>query len=526
MWQLPPLSPEEILDYLRKSRTDDPLLSVQEVLSKHEQMLDDWVERNLPGLGKIPEGNRYREVVSGETIDSRPKVQELLRRIESPRIKAILIVEPQRLSRGDLEDIGRLVKLLRYSNTLVITLQYTYDLRDERDRDLFERELKRGNEFLEYQKRIMNNGRLLAVENGWYIGNKPPYGYDIVTVKDGRRTCYTLKPNPEQAPVVKMIFDWYAQGYSSSRVARTLNDMGVPTASGTGKWHRETVTKFRTNQHYIGKVVWNRRKNVKTIEDGEVVVSRPVNYEGMLVFPGRQEPIIDMDTWNTVQELRDKIPHVKKKEKCVNPFAGLVYCQCGRAMSRRPYIKHGKERAAARLICADQTSCQTASCTVDELMAEVVEVLREAIHDFDLKIEASTQDSVVLHEQMISRLEKRLDELNKLEISQWDKYTQEAMPKHIFEHLNGKVLAEKEEVQQALCTARDTLPEPIDYAKKRATFADALKALQDPEVSARKQNLLLKQCIDRIEYNRNKKETTNRRYGTPEPLELDIHLRV
>lgn len=174
MWNLPPMKPDGIILYLRKSRTDDPILSVEEVLAKHEQMLDEWVERNLPGLGRVPEENRYREVVSGETLDSRPKVQEVLRRIESPRIKAVLIVEPQRLSRGDLEDIGRLVKLLRYSNTLVLTLQYSYDLRDERDRDAFERELKRGNEFLEYTKRIMYNGRLLSVENGNFIGNTAP----------------------------------------------------------------------------------------------------------------------------------------------------------------------------------------------------------------------------------------------------------------------------------------------------------------------------------------------------------------
>ena len=139
MWILPKMTVDDILIYLRKSRTDDPALSVEEVLSKHEQMLDDWIARNMPDTARrIPECNRYREVVSGETIDSRPRVQELLSRIESPRIKAVLIVEPQRLSRGDLEDIGRLVKLLRYTNTIVITLQYTYDLRDERDRDMFE----------------------------------------------------------------------------------------------------------------------------------------------------------------------------------------------------------------------------------------------------------------------------------------------------------------------------------------------------------------------------------------------------
>ena len=107
---------DEILVYLRKSRTDDPLLTVEEVLQRHEAILDEWAEKNL-GM-KIPEENKFREVVSGETIADRPEVQKVLRMIESPKIKAILIVEIQRLSRGDLEDAGRLIKLLRYTNTL------------------------------------------------------------------------------------------------------------------------------------------------------------------------------------------------------------------------------------------------------------------------------------------------------------------------------------------------------------------------------------------------------------------------
>lgn len=143
--------PEEILEYLRKSRSDDPTLSVDEVLSRHREILKNWEERNLDGF--VPEENIYREVVSGETLDGRPEILRILKRIEDPRIKAILVVDVQRLSRGDLEDCGRLIKLLRYTKTHVITPQKTYDLDDEYDRDAFERELKRGNEYLEYFKK-------------------------------------------------------------------------------------------------------------------------------------------------------------------------------------------------------------------------------------------------------------------------------------------------------------------------------------------------------------------------------------
>ena len=110
---------------------------------------------------------------------------KVLKKIESPAYKAIAVVDVQRLSRGDLEDAGRLIRLLRYTNTYVITPTKIYDLRDEYDRDAFERELKRGNEFLEYQKKIMNRGRLLSVQQGNFIGSIAPYGYDKDIFVDG-----------------------------------------------------------------------------------------------------------------------------------------------------------------------------------------------------------------------------------------------------------------------------------------------------------------------------------------------------
>lgn len=525
MWPLPPLSPEEILLYLRKSQSDDPLLTVAETLAKHEQMLDGWVERNLPGAGKVPESNRIREVVSGETIDGRPGMLDLLSRIESPRVKAILIVEPQRLSRGSLRDIGRLVELLQYSNTIVITLQYSYDLREERDRKSFERELMAGNEYLEYYKRIQRNGRIQSVQNGNYIGTWAPYGYKKVQYKEGKQTCYTLEPIPEEARIVKLIFEMYRDGHSSHKIARTLNEMGIKTKKGK-KWGAESLKKMRTNEHYLGKVVWNRRKEVKTIENGEVVVSRPLSHD-YLVYPGRQPAIIEQELWDAVQEIRDKIPPVKSKAKCVNPFAGLVTCRCGTPMTKRVYKKRdGSERNPPRLLCVDQAECGVASCLVSEMTDAVVGILKEAIEDFDLQIKNNSGDTAELHRQIIAQHEKRLEELNKLELSQWDKYTQEGMPKHIFDQLNEKVLQEKADVQQALCLARDSLPEPVDYEKKKALFSDALELLKDPDAPALEQNMLLKKCIDHIEYYREKKKSNNRRYGDPEPMQLDVHLRV
>ena len=524
MWQLPRLSTQDILIYLRKSRTDDPMLTVEEVLSKHEQMLNEWVERNLPGCAPVPEENRYREVVSGETIESRPKVQELLRRIESPRVKAVLIVEPQRLSRGDLEDIGRLVKILRYTNTLAITLQYSYDLNDERDRDMFERELKRGNEFLEYQKRIMGNGRILSVQNGNFIGQHPPYGYRKVIIKEGKRKCHTLEPIPEEAEIVKLVFQLYAQGTNAHAIARTLNGMGIPSPAGC-KWTAQSVKPMVTNDHYIGMVHWNRRKTVKVIEQGELIATRPRNKD-YLVYPGKHPAIINQELWDAVQDIRGKMPPVKDKVKYTNVFSGLIYCQCGAAMSRRQYKRDGVERSAPRLLCLNQTECCTASCTVEEMTAETIKILRAAIADIDLQIQRGPSDAALMQRQLIAQLEKHLDDLEQQEYTLWDKYTQEAMPQHIFAKLKDKIYQERQQTQQALATARENAPEQVDYEQRRATFHAALELLQSPDASVRETNLMLKKCIKKITYNRKMKNNNNRRFGTPEPIELEVSLNI
>lgn len=511
---------------LRKSRADDPLLTVEEVLAKHEQMLDDHIERILPGAGRIPEGNRFREVVSGgEALDSRPTMLAALRTIESPNKKAIAVVEPQRLSRGSLEDIGRLVKILRYSNTIVITLQYTYDLRDDRDRELFERELMRGTEFLDYQKRIMNNGRLLSVQNGNYIGQSAPYGYKKVMYKEGKRKCYTLEPIPDEVEVVKMVFEMYRDGIGMVRIADKLNAMHIPSAKG-GKWSKEVLSGMLSNVHYIGKVKWNGRRNVKRIEDGEVVVSRP-RAEDYLIYEGKQPAIIDQELWDAVQERRGKIPRNPKNTDGFNPLAGVMFCECGRSMSARPFKARGVEYCAPRFLCSQQRECGNASATMSEVMDEVVKVLRQTISEFEVRIKNGTDDSAQIHHQMVARLEKRLRELQELEIAQWDAKTKGGMPEHVFERLNGETVAELAEVQQALCTARDTLPGPINLQEKVVTFRAALDALLDPEAPVKEKNKLLKACIERITYSRKRVGNNGHpKRGEETPIHLDVKLRV
>ena len=500
------LQPDEIIDYLRKSRSDDPLLTVEEVLARHESILDEWAEKNLGA--RVPEKNKYREVVSGETIADRPEIQKVLKLIESPKIKAILIVEVQRLSRGDLEDCGRLIKILRYTNTLVITPQKIYDLRDEYDRDAFERELKRGNDYLEYIKKIMSRGTLRSVSEGNYVGSIPPYGYDKVWVTEGKRKCPTLAINEEQANAVRMIFDMYInQNMGMQTICNQLDSMGVKPPKGV-RWSNRALTDMLSNIHYLGKVKWNWRKTITVVEDGEIKKTRPKAEIGeYLIYEGRHEAIITEEIFNATQEKLGKNPRKKRNTGIRNPFAGLVYCQCGRAMSLRTYTAH---ESKPRIICDDQAHCHTGSCTYDELHEMVKGVLTQCIEDFEHRIKSNSGDSMKLHEKLLKSLEKKMQDLEAKEIAQWEAQSHPdeslRMPPHIFKMLNEKLLKEKEEVKEAMCNARKSMPDPVDYQEKVVRFRKALEALEDTERDAGDKNRLLKDCIERIDYNREKPE--------------------
>lgn len=494
--------PEEVIDYLRKSRSDDPLLTVEEVLSKHEAMLDEWAEKHLGAV--VPEENKYREVVSGETIAERPEINRVLRLIESPQYKAVAVVEPQRLTRGDLEDIGRLMKLLKHTNTLVITPQRIYDLRDEYDWDAFERELKRGNDYLEYTKKILNRGRLLSVSQGNYVGNTAPYGYDKTFVTEGKRKCPILVPNKEEADVVRMMFDLYVnKDMGCTNICKKFDAMGIKPPKGE-HWSAAAMTKMLENIHYIGKVKWNHRKTLTIVEEGEFKKTRPVAKVGeYLIYDGKHEAIVPEELFNAAQAKKGRNTRQKPNTKIRNPFAGLIWCKCGRAMSLRVYKNRD---SAPRLLCDGQTYCKTGSCLYTEMEERVSAILADCIRDFQVRLKNNEGDSVKLHMRLINNLEAKQKELEAKELAQWEAQADpdpaKRMPPHIFQKLNEKLLKEKEEVRQALCKAYESMPEPVDYEEKIAQFTEALNALHNPDVDAATKNRLLKACIERIEYHR------------------------
>ena len=548
-YQLPPgITPEEILEYLRKSRSDDPTLTVEEVLEKHERQLDEWAERTLGS--KIPEENKFREVVSGETIEARTEIQKVLKMIESPKIKGVLIKEVSRLGRPSLKEIGILSELFQYSNTLIITPERFFDLRNKYDKDAFEREMMRGNEYLEYFKAIQQNGRLASVAAGNYIGSIAPYGFDKIWITEGKKKCPTLQIKESEATVVRMIFDMYVnQNMGVNNICNKLDDMKIKPPKGEF-WSPLALRDMLVNDHYVGKVKWNWKKTIATVENGEVVRRQTKSKVGeYLVYDGKHEAIITEEIFNAAREKMGSNPRNRPSTKLRNPLAGLLFCQCGRAMSYRTY----KSRSCdPRFLCNGQTHCNSGSCLVSDMIERVCDILERCIADFELRLTNDTGDSAKLHAKLIKNLEKQMKELKERELAQWEQQSHpdpsQRMPAEIFKQLNERLLNEKAEIQDALCKAYESMPEPVDYEEKIGKFRDALEALKDPDVDAEVKNNLLKACIERIDYKREKperiksqqiryydKDMKRTRWKSPlntggnwtqPPIELDIKLKV
>jgi hypothetical protein len=89
------------------------------------------------------------------------------------------------------------------------------------------------------------------------------------------------------------------------------------------------------------------------------------------------------------------------------------------------------------------------------------------------------------------------------------------MPEYVFQQLNEELRREKEEVREAVRKAYESMPEPVDYEDKIVTFKTALEALRDPEIDGATKNAYLKNCIERIEFERDRPERLKRTKGVP-----------
>ena len=183
-------------------------------------------------------------------------------------------------------------------------------------------------------------------ERGERVGTTVPYGY----MKDPDNPKQYI-PDPETAPVVKRIFEMYAQGIGIVKICDRLsaekitcpsvyafkksgNKSGNPDLSRPYHWAQNTVRKMLSNQEYVGDTV-----NFKTYSKSNKLKKRLKNDpENILIFKDTHEAIIDRKTFEIVQRhfAGRKRPD---KQGEIDKYAGFLFCgECG----KRLYLHRGK----------------------------------------------------------------------------------------------------------------------------------------------------------------------------------------
>ena len=494
---------------------------MEEVLAKHEIQLQEWAERELGG--RIPEENIYREVISGESISEREEIKKVLARLEDPNIKGVIVIEPSRLSRGNLSDCQKIIDSFRFSKTLVVTPYMTYDMENKMERKFFQDELLRSNEFLEYTKSILWRGRVAACKRGCFIATVAPYGYRKIKIgKD-----HTLEIIEEQAEIVRLVFDLYIkEDLTPFRIACQLNEMGIPAPKGD-KWTRDTIHSMVRNEHYAGYVVFNKYKETQILENGEIITRRLLQpEEEWIIAEGKHTAIITRDTWEAAQALVARHPRINTKRELINPFSGMLVCgKCGRAMKY-----HRTQKAEDRYNCKSSPMCYK-SVKVSAVYDAVIAALEQSeLPALELKAANDDGNALKIQRQLLAKLEKQMQDYIEQEDRQFELLeTNPNYSQAVFERRNAQLRAKMEECQAAIYKAKSTLPESVDYAERVEAMKSAIDILKDDNATANDKNKVLKAIVEKIEYSgpQSDKSPSRKQNRTgSDPFSLTITLRL
>lgn len=484
--------------YLRKSRADmeAEARGEGETLAKHEKALTELAKRHSLAVVK-----QYREIVSGENIAARPQMQALLADVNDGKYDGVLVMEIERLARGDTIDQGVVAQAFKTSGTKIITPIKTYDPNNEFDEEYFEFSLFMSRREYKTIRRRMNAGRIAAVKDGNYIAPVPPFGYKKIHPEP---KVYTLEIIPEQAEVVKMIYDMRLKGSGSRAIAEELNRMGVAPIKSR-YWERVSVKKILENPVYAGKIHWYSKR------DSDIVCG------------GRHEAIIPEETFNRVQELikSDPLAHVKNDGTLKNYYHGMLYCKnCGHQMIRR-YIKaSGKSHILCRYRTCRGKVVGSTMDSVDEAVLNAMKIKLAKIKEaqYDNKSDENINIKQVAHDKR-SIIEAELTRLKGQQSKIYDFFEQGIYSTDIF-------LERSAEISEKIKKGEAQLKEISENKTVSGSGDTELifrieKTIRDfDEANTNEKNKMLRSVIKKIEYSKTKRQCYRK---SDSDLTLDIN---
>ena len=308
-------------------------------------------------------------------------------------------------------DIIMTKSISRFARNTVDTLNYVRKLKEKRVAVFFEEEnintLTMDGELLltilssVAQQEVQNvsehvkAGLKMKLQRGEMVGFNGCYGYDYHPENK------SITVNPEEAKIVKFMFERYAQGYGASSIAKELYAMGIKPKRGNDRWKETTITGIIRNEKYYGDAIFGKTYTTDPISKKRVDNKGQVD---VYQFENHHEPIVSKELWDKANAYLEQRASKRRGEAChtVLDFNGK-YCMsfkvkcgfCGSGYHRRSHQqtttefksvwKCGTQTKLGRTYCAD-------SRTFDEnaLQAGFVSALKTLVN-----IEGDVFDSII-----------------------------------------------------------------------------------------------------------------------------------
>jgi DNA invertase Pin-like site-specific DNA recombinase len=472
---------------LRKSRSDLELEQIEklETLAKHKQILTDLAKSMNLNVVEI-----YKEVITGENLEDRPEMQRLIKDLYQNKYKGVLVMNLDRLARGNAKDQGIVSEAFKMTNTLIITPQKIYDPNNMSDEDFIDFGLFMARFEYKAITRRMVIGKQQAIKEGNFMGAFAPFGYDID--KRGRNDR-TLKPNQE-ADIVKMIFNWYTiDKLSAGEIGIKLTDMKIPTPSKNKEWNRATIKEIVNNEVYIGKIKWHNRKVTKELENGIVVKKnrRQKEYE---LYNGKHPALVTEQQFYEAKKLAGSAPK-GSKTNLINPLASILKCKhCGKTMLLQTF-KSARPRITHRV----SQFCKVKSSYYDDVYNGLIQALKLEVEDFEFKLTNEYEvQKIKEQKKQIAIMKKELELLEEQQEELYNLLERKVYTEKIFMKRNSKIQSEIEELEAKIEQAKTV--EEVDYSERIIKLKDVIETLQDDNIDPKLKNDFLKEVIERIDY--------------------------
>ena len=484
---------ERYLEYLRKSRmdTDFDEVSVEETLNRHRKILESFCkERRLNVVETL------EEVVSGESLSSRPKMLRLLELVNTGMYAGVVCIDIERLSRGSSLESGYIMQVLQANNCKIITPSKIYDLQNESDEQFTDMKFMFSRYELKTITKRLVRGRNQSASEGKFLGSVAPYGYRIYKLPGIKGN--SLRIEPSEAEIVRLVFDMYGeQGIGYNTIAYQLNEMHVPSQTGT--WGQTSITNILNNEVYLGMIRWKHEPTKRIVKDGMLAKKR-VTSKDYELYEGLHEPIITQEQWDQVKAKQRERNHasVHKDKKLMNPFATILFCEkCGAVMKRNVPAK--SQNTSPWYRCPTRgCDCRTIKC--DFVEDAVIKAMEKWLVEYTIKIETEQSPQTDPTETALSFVRDQLVELQ----MQQDKIC-EYLEKGVYtvEMFTKRNDTLTREIQKQRAAESDLLKKQSSQSETKSAEAEIIPTTQHildsyPRLSVAEKNSLWKIVMEKI----------------------------